>query len=138
MATAAATMDKNKVSTSNIHDDIAFSILSKLPIKSLTRFTCAQKLWSLLLQNPYFMNMFRNNFISKLDDHDDDTRLVVKETNAFFQMKGERFEDRVRLDWPSLPSFRIFGSVSVNGTLSLQRLWLLHNHCVVEPCYQVI
>lgn len=36
MVAAASTVDKNKVSTSNIHDDIAFSILSKLPIKSLT------------------------------------------------------------------------------------------------------
>lgn len=65
------------------------------------------------------MNMFRNNFISKLDGHDDDTRLVIKETIAFFQVKGERFEDRVRLDWPSLPFLRIFCSVSVNGTLCL-------------------
>jgi len=62
----AAATDKKKVSNpSHIHDDIAFSILSKLPLKSLTRFTCAKKSWSLLFLNPHFMNLFRTNFISK-------------------------------------------------------------------------
>jgi len=46
------------------YDDIVFSILSKLPIKSLKRFECVAKSWSLLFKNDHFMNMFRNNFLS--------------------------------------------------------------------------
>ena len=60
---AAATTNK-QVSSAHVHDDIAFSILSKLPLKSLTRFTCVQKPRSLLFKNPFFMNMFHNNFLS--------------------------------------------------------------------------
>ncbi|XP_012568605.1 F-box protein CPR1-like [Cicer arietinum] len=46
-----------------IPDDIVFSILSKLPIKSLKRFMCVCKSWSLLFEDPHFMTMFRYKFI---------------------------------------------------------------------------
>jgi len=57
------TATNEKVSTF-IHDDITFSILSKLPLKSLKRFECVRKSWSLLFENPLFMNLVRNNFLS--------------------------------------------------------------------------
>jgi len=43
-----------------VSDDITFSILSKLPLKSLKRFECACKSCSLLFDNPYFMTMHHN------------------------------------------------------------------------------
>jgi molecular chaperone HtpG len=57
---------KNEVSNNNnvhIPDDIALHILSKLPFKSLKRFGRVHKSWSILFENPYFMNMLRNNFL---------------------------------------------------------------------------
>ncbi|XP_024642373.1 F-box/kelch-repeat protein At3g06240 [Medicago truncatula] len=53
-----------KVSTAYISDDIAFSILSKLPLKSFKRFECLRKSWSTLCKNHHFMDMFRCNFLS--------------------------------------------------------------------------
>jgi molecular chaperone HtpG len=60
---APTTNEKKKkmeeVSNGNyVHDDIVISILSKLPIKSMKRFSCVRKSWSLLLENPSFINMF--------------------------------------------------------------------------------
>jgi molecular chaperone HtpG len=121
-----------KVSNSHIHDDIAFSILSKLPLKSLKRFTCVKKSWFLLFQNPTFMNMFRNDFfISKHDEDDISTCLLFKERtvnfeyhDALYTHSGQKFEDKVRLDWP--PPFKlddsfieILGSTSVKGVLCI-------------------
>lgn len=47
----------NEKVRNHIHDDIAFSILSKLPLKSLKRFEYVRKSWSQLLENPQFMSM---------------------------------------------------------------------------------
>jgi len=130
---AATASKKVSFSDSHLHDDIAFSILSKLPLKSLTRFTCAKKSWSLLFQNPNFMNTLRKNHENKAE-----TRLLIKEHLPGFTIQqslsilsGERFENRVNLEWP-LPLQRqcdnpfhftlpiiILGSASVNGTLCL-------------------
>lgn len=137
----AASKKKVRSSDSHIHDDIAFSILSKLPFKSLTRFTCAKKSWSLLFQNPNFMNTLRKNHENKAE-----TRLLIKEHLPGFTIQqslsilsGERFEIRANLEWP-LPLQQqgenanananakpfhfthpiiILGSASVNGTLCL-------------------
>jgi len=124
--------------TIEIHEDIALSILSKLPIKSLKRFTCAKKSWPLLFQNPIFMNMFKTNFFISKHDHDNDsaTHLVVIEHLGFpvqqslCILSGERFENKVSLDWPPPfqkdddwppTTYKILGSASVNGTLCLYR-----------------
>jgi molecular chaperone HtpG len=133
---ATATMYNKVSSKSHIPNDIAFSILSKLPLKSLKRFTCVQKSWSFLFQNSDFIDMFRTNFISKHDhDDDDNTCLILKEItmtngfgfeehNALYTLSTDRFEDRVRLDLP--PFFQendsniyILGSSSVNGIICL-------------------
>lgn len=129
----AASTNK-KVSNSHIHDDIAFSILSKLPLKSIKRFTCVKKSWFLLFQNPIFMNMFRNDFfISKHDEDDINTCLLFRERTTAFEyhntlctLSGEKFEDRVKLDWP--PPFQqddsfieILGCTSVKGVLCIHQ-----------------
>jgi molecular chaperone HtpG len=69
-----------------IADDIAFSILSKLPDKSLKRFSCVRKSWSRLFENSNFINMFRKNLVSKshslYDDNDVYHLLFQNEDNC--------------------------------------------------------
>ncbi|XP_045828998.1 F-box protein CPR1-like [Trifolium pratense] len=121
----------------NVHipDDIAFSILSKLPIKSLKRFGCVRKSWSLLFENPYFMNMLRNHFLYNnnrhCSDYGGDTFLFLYEPlrphyyrASFYLLSNDKFEDRIKLDLP--PPFDgediamyILSSVSVNGIFCL-------------------
>ncbi|GAU28336.1 hypothetical protein TSUD_256640 [Trifolium subterraneum] len=130
----------------NVHipDDTAFSILSKLPIKSLKRFGCVRKSWSLLFDNHYFMNMYRNNFLTKDHSYYDDSTVFIHQTFCPFDgyyddqtfelycVSGERFENRVKLDWPNVKldpidrskekydsGFNIIGSGSVHGILCL-------------------
>ncbi|XP_057452332.1 F-box/kelch-repeat protein At2g43270-like [Lotus japonicus] len=96
--------------TMEIHDDIAFSILSKLPLKSLKRFTCAHKTWAHLLENPHFMAMFRANFLSKHHSYYDDTSLVLLDYRREpHLLLGDKFENKVKLDWPYLFSTVIVG-----------------------------
>ncbi|XP_027368035.1 putative F-box protein At1g47790 [Abrus precatorius] len=64
----------------HIPDDIAFSILCKLPLKSIKRFSCVHKSWSLLFENPYFMRMFRQGFISDWPSYHYDSCLLLKQT----------------------------------------------------------
>lgn len=49
-------------------DYIGLYILSKLrPLKSLKRFECVHRAWSLLCKNTHFMNIFLNNFLFNLN-----------------------------------------------------------------------
>ncbi|XP_061357178.1 putative F-box protein At3g16210 [Gastrolobium bilobum] len=108
----------NEKVSNNIPDDLALSILLKLPMKSLNRFRCVHKSWSNLLENPQFMRMYYQNFISK----DDDQVLLVNDNNLFM-LSGERYEKKVKLDWP-MPFLEgnnyisIFGPC-INGTICL-------------------
>lgn len=116
-----------------IPNDLAFSVLSKLSLKSLKRFECVCKSWTLLFENPNFVSMYRNNFISSHISNYDDTSLLLQEIispftkeeySMFYLLSGERFENKVKLDLP--PPFyedgydiKILGSGSINGTLCL-------------------
>ncbi|RHN59383.1 putative F-box domain-containing protein [Medicago truncatula] len=123
---------KRKVSTTCISDDIAFSILSKLPFKSIKRFECVRKSWSLILsENPHFMNMFYKNLLSNSHRYPyyDGASLLLKDLElgkeVFYSIYGERFENKVQLDFTN-PfanrfNFRIFGFGSINGTLCLHQ-----------------
>jgi molecular chaperone HtpG len=125
----APTIQK-KVSSNYIHDDITFSILSKLPIKSIKRFSCACKSWSFLFENPNFITMFRNNLLSKSHPLYDDAFLILNHFPQPFHadiyvLSSDRFENKVKLDLtPSLPlengyeHIRILGS-AINGTLCI-------------------
>jgi len=129
MESAAA--KKRKVSTTYIPDDIAFSILSKLPFKSIKRFECVRKPWSLLSENPHFMNMFYKNLLSNSHrcPYYNGASLILKDLElgkeVFYSINGEMFENKVKLDF-SNPfanrfNFRIFGFGSINGTLCLHQ-----------------
>ncbi|RHN78724.1 putative F-box domain, galactose oxidase/kelch, beta-propeller, F-box associated interaction [Medicago truncatula] len=121
--------NRKKVSctSSYIHDDIAFGILSKLPIKSLKRFTCVRKSWSLLFQSPNFIQKFRNNLVTKShspydDDHDDDVCFLfiwVVFPSLFYSISGEKFENEVKLDLPPQfdNTFHLVLGSSINGIL---------------------
>jgi molecular chaperone HtpG len=141
-------MDTSNVKVSkHIPDDIAFSILSKLPIKSFKRFQCVRKSWSLLFHNPYFMKMYRNNFLTNNRSYYNDTSLLLHLTThqgylakyVLYSFSGENFENRIKLNWPKpfpennedVPllfqvdedgsGFDIMGSVvSINGILCLR------------------
>jgi len=59
-------LDSMEYTDSNhVPDDVVFSIFSKLPLKSVNRFTCLGKSWSTLFENPYFINMFYKKFLKK-------------------------------------------------------------------------
>ncbi|XP_058744971.1 putative F-box protein At3g16210 [Vicia villosa] len=105
-----------------INDDIAFSILSKLSFKSFKRFECVRKSWSLLSDNPTFVNLYRRNFLSKCS-YDDDTSLILHlhYPEKFYSLSGEGFANMVKLDWPDLNDELKFLSFScVNGILCFE------------------
>nr|ABN09747.1 Cyclin-like F-box; F-box protein interaction domain; Four-helical cytokine [Medicago truncatula] len=118
-----------------IHGDLALSITSKLPIKSLKRFGCVCKSWAILFQDPHFMNIYRNNFISKNHPDYDDTSYILRHTvivpvvdgddefhSSLYFLTGERLENKVKLDC-SLPfqylgqDIVIVSSRGINGIL---------------------
>jgi len=123
---------KFSCSSNYIHDDIAFGILSKLPIKSLKRFTCVRKSWSLLFQNPNFIQKFRNNLVTKShspydDDDDDDMSFLFIWTvppSLYYSISGDKFENEVKLDLPSQfdGAFNLVLGSSINGIFCLYDL----------------
>ncbi|CAJ2636615.1 unnamed protein product [Trifolium pratense] len=115
-----------------IPDDIVFSILSKLPIKSFKRFECVAKSWSLLFQNHHFINMFRINLFSsnthRCSYYDGASLLLMvcdygQDKYNLYSLSGERFENKVKLNcsnpFQNRVCTRSFGFGSVNGTLCL-------------------
>ncbi|CAJ2674729.1 unnamed protein product [Trifolium pratense] len=112
-----------------ITDDLALSIMSKLPLKALNRFKCVRKSWVPLFENPYFMNMYRKSLISN-NSYDNDTRLLLKQTllnsekhSSLYLFSSENFDNKVKLDWPPPieeddRGINILGS-GINGVLCL-------------------
>jgi molecular chaperone HtpG len=119
----------NEKVSNYIYDDIVFSVLSKLPFKSLKRFECTCKSWSLLFENYIFMNMFRNNFLSMMHRcsyHDQASLLLLEyHQNCLYSLSRESFENIIKLDF-SNPFEQEEGEDgtlcifdSINGTLCL-------------------
>ncbi|KEH18191.1 F-box protein interaction domain protein [Medicago truncatula] len=117
----------------HIPQDLALLVLSKLPLKSLKRFGCVHKPWSLLFENQYFITMFGTNFISISHSYYDDTSLILhqvvynksRRTVSYLHLlSSQSFENRLKLDLPTPlqqedPIFYIRGSSTNNGTLCL-------------------
>ncbi|KAK2403988.1 putative F-box protein [Trifolium repens] len=119
----------------HIPDDLAFFVLSKLPLKSLKRFGCVCKTWSLLFENQHFMSKFRTNFISHCcsdDDYNDTSSILLYESIyqdnteycSFYSLSGKSYENRVKLDFPNPfqvenPRFDFFDCDTITGTICL-------------------
>ncbi|RHN81654.1 putative F-box domain-containing protein [Medicago truncatula] len=104
MAPSTSKEKMKQVSSGNyISDDIAFFILSKLPVKSIKSFYCVRKSWSLLLENPNFFKMFRDNLISKSHPLYDDACLILNQylrSDDYWKLyflSGDKFQNRVLL-----------------------------------------
>jgi len=128
------------VSGCYIHNDIAFSILSKLRIKSLKRFECVSKSWSRLTVDSRFMTMYRKNLLLS-QSYDGDTSLLVNihsDSEKFLFLSGERFENRVSFICPvkSHRAVEINGFASVNGILCLQHSICGKKSLTVESNYR--
>ncbi|XP_058774582.1 F-box/kelch-repeat protein At3g06240-like [Vicia villosa] len=117
----------SEVSRKYIHDDLAFYVLSKLPIKSLKRFGCVRKSWSALFENSHFMALFRNHFLSH-NNCDDDYQpflLIYLRDHADREYAELRLLDsRIKLNLP--PPLQqgdhvisILGKTSVNGVFCI-------------------
>ncbi|XP_058774224.1 F-box/kelch-repeat protein At3g06240-like [Vicia villosa] len=113
----------SKVSRKYIHNDLAFYVLSKLPIKSLKRFGCVRKSWSSLFDDSHFLTVFRNHFISRHNSDDDHhTFLLIYQRDHADREYAEfhLLDSRIKLNLP--PPFSeedrflsILGKTSVNG-----------------------
>ncbi|CAJ2649675.1 unnamed protein product [Trifolium pratense] len=129
---ASTSRNEKKVSGANnyIPESIVFPILSKLPVKSLKRFSCVSKSWTHLFENPVFINMFRKNLVSKshslYNDDDDDVYFVLHQYVHsfrwdFYVLCGEKFEYKLKMDLPSsfhIRVIRILGS-AMNGVFCI-------------------
>lgn len=106
-----------------INDDVALLILSKLSFKSLKRFGCVRKSWSLLSNNPSFMSMYSRNFFSKCSYGDDTSLLLhLHGFKKMYSLSGDSFENMVELDWPDqIDNLEFLGFGSVNGILCFEQ-----------------
>ncbi|WVY93168.1 hypothetical protein V8G54_032256 [Vigna mungo] len=115
----------------HLPDDLLFSIISKLPLKSLKRFGCLQRSWNLLFENSYFMNLFRNNFICNNHSFYDDTSLLLTlapryvNSTTLYSFSDERLQNMEKMYWPKqlqedhCDTFYTLGSSSINGIICL-------------------
>ncbi|WVZ02218.1 hypothetical protein V8G54_023024 [Vigna mungo] len=123
----------------HLPDDLVPSILSKLPLKSLKRFGCVRRSWTLLFENSHFMNLIRNNFIRNHYTYYEDACLVLNLTlvhhrynSSLFLSSGERFQNMEKLSWPSqIPED--FGQLYILGSSSIHGIFCLHAHYNQQP-----
>ncbi|XP_004488487.1 putative F-box protein At3g16210 [Cicer arietinum] len=132
----------------HIPNDLVLSILSKLPIKSLNRFACVCKSWTLLFKIPHFLIMYHNYFLSNNHSYYDGTSILLNDSlvhltneldeplhSTLYLLSGDRLENRIKLDWP--PPFHeddscihILSYVAVNGTLCFTHDIGMYAKCV--------
>ncbi|XP_058771985.1 F-box/kelch-repeat protein At3g06240-like [Vicia villosa] len=120
----------SKVSKKYIHDDVAFYVLSKLPIKSLKRFGCVRKSWSSLFDDSHFMTVFRSHFISRhnSDDHHHTFLLIYQpDCDDHYHPELHLLDSRIKLNLPPPfsehdHSLSILGKTSVNGIFCIGQL----------------
>lgn len=134
----------NVTPNNHIPEELSFSILSKLPIKSLKRFGCVRKSWAILFENLYFLNMYQNYFISNNHSYYDGTSIILHHVNdplpgedietTLYLVLGERCENLIKLDWPKpLHKDVWFDEILSNahGILCLANDFYLNKHSVL-------
>ena len=88
----------------HLPDDLIFFILSKLHLKSLKRFGCLQRSWTLLFENSHFMNLFHNSFICNNHSSYGDTSLLLSVTidsTTLYSVSNEWFQNKEKICWPN-------------------------------------
>ncbi|XP_058786099.1 F-box/kelch-repeat protein At3g06240-like isoform X1 [Vicia villosa] len=126
---------QSKFIRNSIPDKLALSILSKLPIKSLKRFGCIRKSWSILFENSDFMTMYTNSFISHHVSDDDYHTFILSNHHAtayhltsdyLYNSEFHLLNNTVKFNLP--PPFqqsgchrRILNSASVKGIFCLHQ-----------------
>ncbi|XP_020239853.1 F-box/kelch-repeat protein At3g06240 [Cajanus cajan] len=123
-----STNKKENTINISIPHDVALSILSRLPVKSLNRFGCVHTSWSNFLENPKFLSLYLQNLLSK--DNDGSSILLWQQVSEglpdLLWISGERFEKKVKLDWPPPcleedVKFIAIHDYCVNGAIGLIR-----------------
>lgn len=140
----------------HILDDIAFSILSKLPLKSFKSiWVHTQILDSLVWKSTFHKHVYQNSFIFNNHSYYDNTYFLLSHSLipltsepfhfTLYILFYDRFENMVKLAWP--PPFHkdesciyILSLVSVNETLCLAqtRYGSVPNMCILESYYKGI
>ena len=123
----------------HLPDDLVFSILFKLPLKSLKRYGCLNKSWAFLLENYNFMELFRINFISNQHSYYDDTSHLLcldqLDKSSLFSLSGMSFQNIenkfgqrvIVLDilfWVLLALMEFFASTHTSQELSIYGIHL--------------
>jgi len=116
-------------------DDIGLYILSKLPLKSLKRFECVHRAWSLLYKNTHFMNMFLNNFLFNLNCCSYYYGASLLYSYSWMNPIIKMFFYSLYFPLANQFDFRIFGVVSINDILS-PWIWSFGRNYTVEPDYR--
>ncbi|MED6125861.1 hypothetical protein PIB30_072599 [Stylosanthes scabra] len=111
-----ASSSKQKVSLPN---DLVLNILSRLPVKSLKRFSCVQKSWANFLEDPHFIDMYYEDLTSKTRDSDSWLLLKQQLPNTFksdlYLLSGESYKNRVKIGWTS-PFQEDSGNIIIVGS----------------------
>jgi len=98
------------------------------------------------------MNMLRKIFFSKDHSYYEDASLLLhhitpryvpyKYKHVFYSLFGERFDGRVKLDWPNPYGeqfdFNVHGSASVKGILCIQDTGRASDICCIEELGRVV
>ncbi|KAM5552205.1 putative F-box protein [Rosa sericea] len=113
-----------KRSCYSLDEDLIVEILSRLPVKSLMRFSCASKEWYSLTRNSYLINIHLRRADSNLslltNEYDRDKRLNT-DPKFGISMLGDEAADLVSIDLPILSNSSKFTNIvgSSNGLVCL-------------------
>lgn len=118
---------------------IHFSILSKLPIKSINRFSTVRKSWSGLFENPDFLKMFCKNLVSKYHGNNGDDVGLLFNINSknLSLLSGDKFKPLNMVNLPSQfvdynKQLGILGS-AVDGVICLYDVYNQKNIILWNP-----
>ncbi|CAL5210308.1 unnamed protein product [Lathyrus oleraceus] len=131
---------ESKVSRNSISDHAALSILSKLPVKSLKRFGCVRKSWSVLFENSDFMTMYTNHFVSHdyhtyiLSNDPDQPEIPPFLNHSEFHLLHNTIKFNLPPPFPySDGHVSILGSTSVNGIFCLGKTSMENQYVLWNP-----
>ncbi|KAG4989785.1 hypothetical protein JHK82_032094 [Glycine max] len=128
---------KEEESASFCSQDLSLSTGLQLQAEMETkfRFGCVCKSWALLFENPHFMNIFGNNFISDHHSYYDDTSLLLRLTvpiqckfnSPLFSLSGS-YNSKVVLWNPATGEFKVIPPSPIESILlPLMGIWDIYS-----------